>query len=30
LITGAAGAGIGAVIGGVAQSNRDNNNYYRH
>src|ERR1700722_6708438 len=30
LIAGAAGAGIGAIIGGVAQNNRDNNNYYRH
>ena len=29
LITGAAGAGIGAIIGKSAQDNRDNN-YYRH
>jgi hypothetical protein len=30
LITGAAGAGIGAIIGKSAQDNRDSNNYYRH
>jgi outer membrane lipoprotein SlyB len=29
LITGAAGAGIGAIIGKSAQNNRENNNYYR-
>jgi hypothetical protein len=29
LITGAAGAGIGAIIGKAAQDNRQNNNY-RH
>jgi hypothetical protein len=29
LITGAAGAGIGAIIGQSAQNNRENNNNYR-
>jgi hypothetical protein len=29
LITGAAGAGVGAILGGVAQSNRGNDRYRR-
>ena len=30
LIGGAAGAGIGAVVGQAAQDKRNNDNYYRH
>jgi hypothetical protein len=30
IVGGAAGAGIGAVIGQAAQNNRNNNSYYPH